>query len=678
MTKNLQSLLAGLFILFFIPLYGQKDQEPKSLPHHMTEEEKARADEIGRDFFETDPPEGEVRPIGEFEPMESVLVRYPFGIPMDLIVTFSEEILVTTLVANQAEEEIVTTQYENSGVNMDNVTFVYAQTDSYWTRDYGPWYVEYGENEIGIVNFPYNRPRPNDNDVPIVIADSLDVELFGMNLIHTGGNYMADNIASAASTTLVEEENPDYTVDEINQLMSDYMGADTYHLNEDPLGEYIEHIDCWAKFLDVDKILIGEVPESDPRYEDFEAVADYYENATTGWGTSYQVHRVSTPGDYPETPYTNSLILNDRVFVPTTGHELDDEAIQAYEEAMPGYEIIGIQDGGGVNWQDTDALHCRTHEMADRNMLKIKHMPLLGEIMDEEEHLIEAEIIPFSGEDVYPDSLRVYYKQNDQEEYAYTVMENTEGNYYQAFIPAPGSDAEVSYYIHAADESGRSENHPYIGAPDPHEFTELPSTANIELSVEQLNGLCQQDYTTTDSMIIYNTGPENLSYNIQIEYIDNTGWLSASPSSGIIYPSDSSVIEVEMDATGLLPDTYTANLLINSNDPYSEQVIVPVNMDVTINTGVTNPGEKEVKLMPNPFTENLRIEFNAPVSQPFSVEIINISGQKVRQWHRDRVNGKDFIRWNGTNQSGREVPEGIYLIKIQNDNDMWIRKVQKL
>ena len=407
MKKNLQSLLAGLFIVFFIPLFGQEDKEPKSLPHQMTEEEKARADEIGRDFFETEPPEGDVRPIAEFEPMESVLIRYPFGIPMDLIAIMSEEILVTTIVANQSQESIVMSQYENNGVNTDNVTFIHAPTDSYWTRDYGPWYVEYGDNEIGIINFPYNRPRPNDNDIPIVVADSLDTELFGMDLIHTGGNYMNDGIASAASTTLVEEENPDYTVEEINQLANDYLGVETYHLNEDPLGEYIEHIDCWAKFLDVDKILIGEVPESDPRYEDFEAVADYYENTTTEWGTTYEVFRVFTPGDYPNTPYTNSLILNDRVFVPLTGSQWDDEAIEAYEEAMPGYEIIGIDDQG-FGWENTDALHCRTHEMADRNMLKIKHMPLLGETDDQDEHVIEAEIIPFSGEELYTDLMRVY------------------------------------------------------------------------------------------------------------------------------------------------------------------------------------------------------------------------------------------------------------------------------
>ena len=30
---------------------------------------------------------------------------------------------------------------ENNGVNMNNVEFIIGPTDSYWTRDYGPWWV---------------------------------------------------------------------------------------------------------------------------------------------------------------------------------------------------------------------------------------------------------------------------------------------------------------------------------------------------------------------------------------------------------------------------------------------------------------------------------------------------------------------------------------------------------
>lgn len=77
--------------------------------------------------------------------------------------------------------------------------------------------------------------------------------------------------------------------------MQNYLGIDTYHVVPDPLGDYIKHIDCWGKFLDVDKVLIGQVPSSDPRYADYEAAADYFANQTSSYGTPFQVFRVYSP-----------------------------------------------------------------------------------------------------------------------------------------------------------------------------------------------------------------------------------------------------------------------------------------------------------------------------------------------------------------------------------------------
>ena len=41
----------------------------------------------------------------------------------------------------------------NADVNMNNVEFVVGSTDSYWTRDYGPWWVVDGNGEIGCIVF---------------------------------------------------------------------------------------------------------------------------------------------------------------------------------------------------------------------------------------------------------------------------------------------------------------------------------------------------------------------------------------------------------------------------------------------------------------------------------------------------------------------------------------------
>src|SRR5690606_29541395 len=116
----------------------------------------------------------------------------------------------------------------------------------------------------------------------------------------------------------------------------------------DPQATYLKHIDTWAKFLDVDKILIAEVPPGHPHYDEHELVADYFASQTSAYGTPYQVFRVYTPGGEP---YTNSLIVNDRVYVPIVSSSWNDEALAVYEAAMPGYEVLPFTG----SWLSTDA-----------------------------------------------------------------------------------------------------------------------------------------------------------------------------------------------------------------------------------------------------------------------------------------------------------------------------------
>ena len=441
------------------------------LTHKMSPAEKELMKDYSRDFTETDPPTGEVRNIAEWEPMESVLIAYDggFGIPYSLIAEMSEDCNITTIVSGSSEETTVRNIYSSNGVDLSRCDFVYQDPDSYWTRDYSPWYIAIDDSEVAIINFPYNRPlRENDNDVPILMADELNIDLYGMDVTHTGGNYMCDGYGIAASTDLVWSEESQ-TPEQINTKMLNYLGIETYHVTDDPMDDYIEHIDCWGKFLDVDKIMITQVPATDYRYADYEAVADYFASQNCSWGYPFEVIRVqaATYYDYDVNPYTNSLILNNKVFVPQSGSSLDDDAIITYEAAMPGYEIIGVYSG---SWINSDALHCRTHGIADREMLYIKHFPLYGELFYQENFTIEAKVVSYGGSPVSTDFPKLFYKQNSGS-WEETIMTNTKGNMYSASIPGVGGDNEVEYYIYAENENNKSESHPYIGSADPHVFS---------------------------------------------------------------------------------------------------------------------------------------------------------------------------------------------------------------
>ncbi|UCH95750.1 MAG: agmatine deiminase family protein [Candidatus Aminicenantes bacterium] len=441
-------------------------KQARKLTHEMTEEERALMPaylESLKGRAQTPPPPAPVRNIAEFEQMEGVLIAYPLGIPVSLVADMSQDVMVTTIVDDAAEENEVRNLYSSAGVNMSNTNFLHAPHDSFWTRDYGPWFVTDGNGTISIINFTYNRPRPRDNNIPVEMANFLGLDLYEMDLVHAGGNYMTDGWGISVSTDLVWEENSSKTPAEINQIMNDYLGIHTYHVTDDPLGEYIKHVDCWGKYLDVDKILIGRVPQNDPQYSEYEAVVNYFANQTSGYGNDYQVYRVDTPNGQP---YTNSLILNKRVFVPVVGSSYDSDAILDYETAMPGYEVIGVSG----NWSTTDALHCRVIGIADRGLLYIKHMPLLGEQPEQSSYDITAEIIPYSGMPVIGDSVKIYY-QVDGGQYYTVNMTNTSGDTYTGSIPGQPQGSEIAYYLHASDTSGRTSEHPFIGEPDPHVFT---------------------------------------------------------------------------------------------------------------------------------------------------------------------------------------------------------------
>lgn len=450
------------------------DIHPK-FPHHATAEERQMIPYLSQQAHlrDTQAPIAPVTAVAEFQPMGGVMIAYPLGIPVALVRELSQITQVKVLVNSHNDSIQAKNYFTNNQVNMSNVEFWLIQHDSYWVRDYGPWFIIDGHDSVGVIDFVYNRPqRPHDDASMEYVVEHLGVNRYEMPMVHTGGNYMADGFGTAASTILVLQENPSETEASLSAIAMDYLGIENYMYLADPLGEYIAHIDCWGKFLDVDKVLIGQVPQSDPRYANYEAMAQYFAETTTPWGNHYQVYRVyANPNSNKATPYTNSLILNDHVFVPVTGNSHDNEAIAVYQEAMPGYTIVPIMQSNYTPWESTDALHCRTHELADLGMLYLKHYPILGNKNVDDDFSISVTIKALSGENLITDSLLVYYKINNGN-WQHQLLQNASDNEYQFDFAGVGlqSGDSVQYYIYAKDASGRCEKHPYIGAADPHVF----------------------------------------------------------------------------------------------------------------------------------------------------------------------------------------------------------------
>ncbi|MFH1296947.1 MAG: agmatine deiminase family protein [Bacteroidota bacterium] len=641
---------------------------PEKLTHWLTPEEMTRLDEIGMAFVETDPPASPIRNVAEFDHMQGVLVRYPFGIPVALIKEMAEdEIMVTTIVNSTSQQNLVINLYVSNGVDTSHCNFLIAGTNSYWTRDYGPWFESDSANQIGIIDFPYNRPRPLDDEIPKKVADMLGIPWFGMNLIHTGGNYMTDGYGNSASTTLVWEENPLLTHEQVAEKVLDYLGIEEYHVVPDPNGTYIDHIDCWAKFMAPDKILVRSVPPSHPRYTYIELAAAYWATQTCAYGYNYQVYRTYTPNNQP---YTNSMILNKKVLVPIMNSIWDDSALSVYQAAMPGYEVIGIIGNPSTPWEPTDALHCRAKGIADVGLLYIRHYPLYGEYPCEENYVIDAELIVCSDTTVINDSVLIHYRVNGGS-WLTTNMVNTSGSFYSGIIPKQPGENTIDYCLTAADHSGRHANAPYIGEPDPFQFNTVYT--NITAIPDTLWFLTLEDclYGKVTMLHNYTMGPIMINFIETEGYTSDFSWFVTDPpvcpytiASG---GTDSIRVIIPLpvlDNSGIFVfDTLT---IITSVDTIHVIIMVDDSLLITSTPDLTQIPDHLGHCYPNPVSDQTVIPFTLSADGGVILEVVDMDGKVVRTLlDANLLQGVHQVSWNGTNVRGQKVPGGVYIYRLK-------------
>ena len=90
------------------------------------------------------------------------------------------------------------------------------------------------------------------------------------------------------------------------------------------------------------------------------------------------------------------------------------------------------------------------------------------------------------------------------------------GKIYSAILPGASYGSEIAYYITAADQSGKTSNHPLIGAPDPHVFYIGEQLfAGIAVNTTEINAWVNQGDTDVEEFQITNSGQLELNYSIE-------------------------------------------------------------------------------------------------------------------------------------------------------------------
>lgn len=442
--------------------------------------------------------------IAEWEPAIGTIITSPFYLPDELVQELAEDDLLFILVYPGDEQE-AEDRLADLEIDLSRVFFFPCLVETNSVRDFAPhqifdergqWtlldHVFQGQPLISIGSytggpgFTLNyggAPPPIQDDSPEQMALELKAPLRHVMAYLPGGNFLVDGQGTAfCSEALVQENSPLYKETELRGLLSQSAGINRLYAfrNVDPIG--IQHIDCWLKLLDQERVLVKRPPENHPAAKLIEDNVEVFRSLKTPYGRPYEILRIDCPEvamrdswdrvnpTHRLAAYTNSLILNRKILVPLFGVDFDQQALATWSEAMPGYEVIGYP---WKKWYYDDALHCRVRAVFDRHMLYLAHARLPNKVpFCPEGYPIVATIDDRSEMGLYEEQLNVFHRCRESTEWRKTRLRSLYTNdQYTSTLPAYASGAEIEYFISVADRSGRKETLPRTAPKALYRFT---------------------------------------------------------------------------------------------------------------------------------------------------------------------------------------------------------------
>jgi len=317
-----------------------------------------------------------IRSPSEFEQSTELIITWPtiFRLSIeeepffiDIVRAAEEAVSVRINVNNFLYKNRIITLLKEENIPLDNITISTTPTNSYWIRDYGPFFIE-KNGELSIVDFNYvgHRFRLIDDIYPTLYGIENNIEFdFKANfaLCIQGGNYMSDGqgLGMVANYSL-EIGNPKNSLEEMSEILKQYLGLNEVLILTSQADDGTGHIDMFSKLISKDTLLVGQWEDiNDINYQILE------NNTQLLIDKGYNIIRIPMLRDPDEEKntiwtYTNSLIINGTnkkiVLVPQYGTVEDSTAISIYEQAMPEYEIIGINCNLVIDYWG--AIHCTT------------------------------------------------------------------------------------------------------------------------------------------------------------------------------------------------------------------------------------------------------------------------------------------------------------------------------
>ncbi|MCC6250856.1 MAG: agmatine deiminase family protein [Bacteroidia bacterium] len=482
--------IIALFIIVSMTVRAQEN-----LPHFLTQDEIQKlplnltTPHRGINSI-TSPPTLPVRTAAEWEEVQALLITWT-GFPSILsqIVDAAQEeceVIISCTDSNQVKNYLI-----QQNIPLTNVKYLITSFNSIWLRDYSAHTAYLNDvDSLIMVEWIYNRPRPDDDIMPVAQMNFMGIPLYSTtqapnDLVNTGGNWMVDGFGTAFASKLILNENEagnPYGVSakteaQIDTIVKKFQGINRYIKMEALPYDVIHHIDMHIKLLDEETLLVGEYPQGISDGPQIEANLQYVlSNFNSIFGTPYKVIRIPMPpsssGANPGSPfgnasyrtYTNCVFINKTVIVPYYRQEYDTIAARILGNALPGYNIVGIDcDNSSSNIiSQLGAIHCITNTVGAYNPLLISHQPLPNTGNSSTPYQVDAFIKHKSG----IQQAAIYFTTDTSQGYQSVPMTltNAANNNWTGYIPAQAAGSTVYYYIDAVSHSGKHQVRP-ITAP---------------------------------------------------------------------------------------------------------------------------------------------------------------------------------------------------------------------
>ena len=159
--------------------------------------------------------------------------------------------------------------------------------------------------------------------------------------------------------------------------------------------------------------------------------------------------------------------------------------------------------------------------------------------------------------------------------------------------------------------------------------------------------------------------------SIEVDTLNFTGWKMKS-----IQLSNVGGDNLTFEGVGIKRTSLTDSSGVIYIDDAQYNFITPVE-DVKSSLPVEYSLEQNY---PNPFNPSTKINFNIPKNSNVKLEIFNIIGEKIATLisNKEYQPGSYTVKWNGTNQFGKQVPSGVYLYKISADKFSSVKKMMMI